>query len=192
MYNTIYCLTLRGWPKCWQDVSHIAKHFWGTRDELTIESGLLLKGTRVCIPLELLNHTHADLHGAHLDINRMHAQVREAVYWPGIDANIVNYVCWCTICTKHKASPPTQPMLPRDIPDGPWKEITVDYLTYQGKEYLVICDLFSKYPFLLKVSTKTAHSLCTCLLELIYQYRPLSLLSTNNGQPFLFEELAQF
>ena len=63
----------------------------------------------------------------------MQAQLREAVYWPGIDADIVNYVCQCTICIKHKASPPTQPVLPRDVPNGPWQEVTVDYLTHQGE-----------------------------------------------------------
>ena len=49
VYSTIYCLTLWGWPKHWQEVPHIAGHFWGTRDKLSIKSGLLLKGTRVCI-----------------------------------------------------------------------------------------------------------------------------------------------
>ena len=78
----------------------------------------------------------------------MQAQVREAMYWPGIDQDIVDCVYQCTICTKHKASTPVQPMLPRDVPDGPWQEITVDYLTHQGKDYLLICNLFSKYPFL--------------------------------------------
>ena len=78
----------------------------------------------------------------------MQAQLREARYWPGIDTDIVDYVCWYTICTKHKASPPTQPMLPRDVPDESWQEITADYLTHQGKEYLLICGVFSKYSFL--------------------------------------------
>ena len=63
------------------------------------------QGTRVCIPPELLDHTLADLHGAHQGINGMQAQAREAVYWPDIDMDITNYVCPCTICTKHKASP---------------------------------------------------------------------------------------
>ena len=49
----------------------------------------------------------------------MQAQARESVYWPGIDADIADYVSQCTIYTKHKASLPTLPMLPRDIPDGP-------------------------------------------------------------------------
>ena len=122
----------------------------------------------------------------------MQAQAREAVYWPSIDANIADYIHQCTICTKHKASPPAQPMLPRDVPDSPWQEIAVDYLTQQGKEYLLICNLFSKYPFLYMVSTKSAHSLSTCLLELISQYGPPSLLSVDNVLSFLSEELAQF
>ena len=73
VYSTIYCLTPRGWPKCWQEVPHIARHFWGMQDELSINSSLLLKGTRVCIPPELLDHTLADLHGGHQGINRMQA-----------------------------------------------------------------------------------------------------------------------
>ena len=85
------------------------------RDKLSVDSSLLLKGTRVCVPPELLNCPFADLHGAHQGIDRMQAQAREAVYWPGINTDIGDYVCWCTICTKHKASPPAQPMLPRDI-----------------------------------------------------------------------------
>ena len=177
---TIYHLTLRGCPKCRQQVPWIARHFWGAWDELSIKSGLLFKGTRVCIPLELLSHTLADLHGAHQGINRMQAQMREAVYWPGIDADITDYAHWCTICTKHKASPPAQPMLPRDIPNGPWQEITTDYLTHKGKEYLLVCNLFSKYPFLYKVSTKSGQSLCVCLQELISQYRLPCLIYTNN------------
>ena len=121
----------------------------------------------------------------------MQAQVREAVYCPSIDADITNYVCWCTICTKHKASPTAQPMLPRDIPDGPWQEITANYLTHKGREYLLVCNLLSKYPFLYKVSTKSAQSLYMHLQELISQYGPPCLIYTNNGLPFASEELTQ-
>ena len=54
VYSTIYHLTLWGWEDWVQDVPHVARHFWGARDELSIDNGLLLKGTRVCIPPELL------------------------------------------------------------------------------------------------------------------------------------------
>ena len=32
------------------NVPGLACHIWGTRDELTIEDGVLLKGNRICIP----------------------------------------------------------------------------------------------------------------------------------------------
>ena len=83
-------------------------------------------------------------------------------------------------------------MLPRDVPDGPWQESAVDYLTHQGKKYLIICNVLSKYPFLHKVTTMSAQSLCASLLELISQYGLLSLLSTDNGLPFVSEDLTQF
>ena len=101
-------------------------------------------------------------------------------------------VSWCTICTKYKASLPAQQMLPRDIPDVPWQDITVDYMTHKDHEYLIICNAFSKYPFLHKVMSKSAQSLCMHLLELISQYGPLMSLSTDNGPPFALDELAEF
>ena len=122
----------------------------------------------------------------------MQAQAKENVYWPGIDANISDYVSWCTICTKHKASLLAQPMLPRDILDGPCQDIAAEYMTHKGHEYLIICDAFSKYPFVHKVTSKSAQSLCMCLLQLISQYGPPVSLSTDNGPPFASDELAEF
>ena len=48
--STVYQLTLNGWPDKISKVPRIARQFWGTRDELTIEEGILLKGDCVCIP----------------------------------------------------------------------------------------------------------------------------------------------
>ena len=83
-------------------------------------------------------------------------------------------------------------MLARDVPDGPWQDMTADYMTHKCQEYLIICDAFSKYPFVFKVNSKSAQSLCTCLLELTSQYGPPSTLSTDNGPPFSSEELTEF
>ena len=141
------------------------------------------QGTRICVPPELFDCTLADLYGSHQGIDRMQAQAREAVYWPGIDA--VDYVFQCNNMHQAQSLSPMQPMLPRDIPDGPWQEIPADYLIHKGKEYLLVCDLFIKYPFLYKVSTKSTQSLSMHLLELILQYGPPCMLHTNNGPHLL-------
>ena len=171
----------------------IAQPFWGARDELSIDSHLLhqwdkgMHTTRIVQigPLLICMEPHQE-------VNRMQTQAKESVYWPGIDADIAYYVSQSTICTKHKASLSAQPLLPKDIPDGPWEDITADYMTHKSHEYLIICNAFSKYPFTYKASSKSAQSLCMHLLELILQYGPPASLSTDNGPPFASDELAEF
>ena len=50
VHATAYRLSLNGWPGRMRDVPKITSHFWGTRDEPTIEEGTLHKGNRICIP----------------------------------------------------------------------------------------------------------------------------------------------
>ena len=47
-----------------------------------------------------------------------------------------------------------KPMFPWDIPNGQWQEIAADYFSHSGKDYLLIADLISKYPFLFYISLK--------------------------------------
>ena len=168
IHLAVYRMILNGWPNRVHDVPCLAHHFWSLRDELTIEDGVLLKSNRVHIPPELHDRTLYDLHDSHKGIEKMTHIARPNVYWPGIDANIADYVRRCTICTKHKASKTVQPMLPHDIPDGPWQELAADYFTHKGKDYLLIADTFIKYPFIFKIHSKTTDSIINCLQDLFF------------------------
>ena len=70
----------------------MAHYFWGTRDEVTIEEEILLKGNRICIPPELYERTLSDLHDRHQGIEKMQILTTANVYWPRIDADVLNYV----------------------------------------------------------------------------------------------------
>ena len=102
----------------------------------------------------------------------MKALAQEAVNWPVIDSNITDYVKRCAICTQHKACPPAQPMLPRDIPSSPWQEIVADYFNHSSKDYLLMANLFSKYPFLFCITSKSAQALVQKLQDFMSQYSP--------------------
>ena len=177
-------MTLNGWPDRIQDVPCLACHFWSLRDELTIAKGVLLKGNRVCMPPELHDRTLYDLHNSHQGIEKMAHVAGTNMYWPGIDADITDYIRKCTICAKYKVSQIVQPMLPWDIPDGPWQELAADYFTHKGKDYLLIVDTFSKYPFIYKVHSKTSDIITHCLQDLFSQYGMPWWFFSNNGPPF--------
>ena len=84
---------------------------------------------------------------------------RTHVYWPGIDADISDNIKHCTIFARHKASQTVQPMLSRDVPDGPWQELAADYFTYYSKDCILIAHPCSKCPFIYRVHSKTSDSL---------------------------------
>ena len=192
IHSTTYRLTLNGWPDRVHEVPRIARQFWGTRDELTVENGILLKGDRVCIPPELYERMLSDLHGNHRGIEKMRHLAQHTVYWLGLDADIANYVNRCKTCTQHKAKQAVQPMLPRDVPDSPWQELAADFFTHNHKEYLLIVDTFSKYPFVYQISSKTAESISKKFQNLISQYGPPKRLFSDNGPPFSSEAFQRF
>ena len=74
-----------------QDVPCLACHFWGTRDELTVDEGVL-KGSRICIPPELHDRTLYELHDCHQGIEKMTHIARCNIYWPSINPDIADYV----------------------------------------------------------------------------------------------------
>ena len=181
VYSTLHQLTLGGWPDCLQLVLRVTQHYWCTQEELSIEAGIILKGDCICFPPEILDRMLAEIHGAHQGIEKMQALAWEAVYWPGIDVDITNYVKRCAISTTYKASLPAQPMLPWDIPSSPWQKIVADYFNHSSKDYLLIADLFSRYPFLFCIISKLAQVLIQKLQEFISKYGPPSILYSNNG-----------
>ena len=83
-------------------------------------------------------------------------------------------------------------MFPHDVPDGPWQEIAADYFTHSNKDYLLIADTFSKYPFVYSIHSKTHNSLIQCLQDLFSQFgTPLQFFS-DNGPPFSSEPFSSF
>ena len=117
-----------------------------------------MKGNCICKPPELYDRSLHELHKMHFRIEKMQHRARATVYWPEMDADIVEYVKRCKICTQHKATQHIQPMLPRDVPEAPWLDLAADFFNFKGKEYLLIADTFSKYPFASRMTTKTAET----------------------------------
>ena len=60
---------------------------------------------------ELYDRSLHELHDMHLVIEKMQHRATATLYWPGIDADIAEYVKRCKTCTQHKATQHIQPMI---------------------------------------------------------------------------------
>ena len=83
-------------------------------------------------------------------------------------------------------------MLLRDVPDSPWQDLAANFFTYNHRDYLLIADTFSKYPFVYQISSKSADSIIRKLQNLISQYGPPKRFYSDNGAPFLSEAIQKF
>lgn len=84
--------------------------FHARKNELSVERGCLLWGSRVVIPHHLRQRVLDELHQCLPGIVKMKALARTYVWWPGIDADIekkVNncYPCQCSRSLPAKAPP---------------------------------------------------------------------------------------
>ena len=87
--------TKQGWPTVSEKE---LEPFQRRKDELTIQDGCLMWGSRVIIPPKHQAQLLAELHEGHLGIVKMKALARSYMWWPGMDKAIEEVAKGCTGC----------------------------------------------------------------------------------------------
>ena len=187
---TVYQLTQQGWPHQRRHVPRLARRYWDFRDELSTDDGMLLKGPRLIIPGELQEEYLSHLHEGHLSANKVQENAKQHMYWTGIDEDIEDYTKRCQECIK-RSQVPKEPLQPHDIPEGPWRKLGIDYFAFDGSSYVLICDYFSKFPFLYRAKT-SFWSLRDRLIDLFSIEGYPDEIVSDNGPPFQSKEFAKF
>ena len=153
---TVYQLTQQGWLHQRRHVPHLVRRYWDFRDELSTDDGMLLKELRLIIPGELQEEYLSRLHVGHLSASKVQENAKQHMYWTGINADIEDYTKRCQECIK-RSQVAKEPLQLHDIPEGPWRKLSIDYFAFNGNSYVLICDYFSKFPFLYRAKIYSGH-----------------------------------
>ena len=183
IFDTLKSRIINGWPK---DHRHVEKHlrpYWSFRDELTIHDGLVLKGQQILIPSNARLPILQTLHVPHLGIVNTMALARAHVHWPGIGQDITRTVASCRACQENQPRQRKEPLMPIDPPSRPWQNVGTDLFYYKEKTYLIICDYYSKFPFIyLMPNPVTSRAIIERLKTLFSEHGiPDKLISDNGG-----------
>ena len=82
---------MSGWPNNIKEIPLILQPYWTFREELTIEDGLILKGTRIVIPSKMRGNSQP-IHDSHLGLQKGKLRVNQTVYWPGLNDQLEKLV----------------------------------------------------------------------------------------------------
>ncbi|XP_056138833.1 uncharacterized protein K02A2.6-like [Lampris incognitus] len=162
-------------------------------NDLTIQQGCLMWGTRVVVPPKLRPRVLNELHTAHQGVVRMKSLARSYVWWPGMDSQIELQAKSCHSCQRSQREPSLAPLHPWMWPSSPWERIHVDFAgPFEGHMYLVVVDAHSKWPEVQIMDSTTASKTIMVLRGLFSRHGLPHILVSDNGPQFCSEEFATF
>ena len=134
----------------------------------------------------------ADLHGSHTSINKAMDLARTCIYWPGMEADITNYIKRCLTCIEC-SNLPVKMLHPHEVPPGPWVKKGVDFFQdHLGKKHLIVADYFSKFPYVFPVASTHHFKTISHLRELFAAEGMPAIIMSDNRPPFNGDEFRQF
>ena len=68
--------------------------------DLTIQKELLLKGSRLVIPVAMQKTILGKIHEGHQGITKCRERAKQSVWWPGLSKQIKDLVDKCDKCSK--------------------------------------------------------------------------------------------
>ena len=102
-----------------------------------------------------------------------------------------DYTRRCQECIR-RSQPPKEPLQAHEVPQEPWERIVMDYFYMNGRLYILICDYFSKFPFLFQVKTTSFANLKDHLEELFSVEGIPDEIMSDNGPPFNGKEFSSY
>ena len=183
---------LDGWPRYRKSCPANVVDYWNIRDMLSIEDGIVLKGSRIVIPVGMRTSLLQKLHEGHLGVEKTRRRARQALYWPGLNADISDMIGKCEACIKFSCAQQAESLLPHDIPAHPWQKIGIDIFTYSGQDYLIVSDYYSRFPEVMSLSTASSKIVINSLKSILARHGTVDVLVSDNGPQFVSSEFKAF
>lgn len=183
-----YCRS--SWPAA-AKVDHVMKPYYASRDELTVEQGLLLYQCRLVIPTALRQDILKRLHEGHQGIVKCRALARSSVWWPGLSQQIETLVMNCPDCEKERRVNP-EPLKPTDTPNYPWQRVGMDLFVWKGHTYLLVVDYYSRWIEIAHLREPTATVVVEHCKSIFARYGIPEAVVSDNGFQFTSYDFKRF
>ena len=167
-----------------QTTTPVLQPHWMFREELIVEDGLILKGTRIVIPDKKWEAILKLIHDEHLDPNKCKLHVKETVCWPGLNDQLEKLVLNCKLCLKYshfKCKQEPSLSLGQEIPLYPWTKLVTGIFHFEGAAYLVVVDYTSRFPVVHKLTSMTGQHITNQCKLIFYEFRWPGTLISDNG-----------
>ena len=179
-----------GWPEK-NALPAEVKPYYTVAAELTVQEGLLLRGSRIVIPPPLRKTLLNKIHCGHQGITKCRELARHSIWWPGLSKQMEELIQNCRECLKAQQQRP-QPLNPTPLPALPWQKVASDLFEWNQSIYLLVVDYHSRYIEIARVNRPTTAEVVTHLKSLFARHGIPETLISDNGPQYASREFAEF
>ena len=119
--------------------------YWAVRDELSIDDGLIPKGSRLVIPPSMRQNMLQRTRAAHQGMVKSKQKARQSLYWHGMSTQIEELVKHCSKYEKYQPKQRDEPIIATETPQYPWSVLGSDLYEWRNKHYLLTVDYHTRY-----------------------------------------------
>ena len=181
-----------GWPARRSQIPMILHPYWNFRDELTIESGILMKNSKVLIPETLKQKYLKQIHQGHQGIEACRSRAREYVFWTSLNNDLKELVEKCDLCQSQQNSFTVVQKYISEVPPHPWHTVGSDLFYFQRIDFLVVVDYFSKYLIVRKIPNSTSSAVIKELGMIFSEFGKPQIFRSDNGPCYSSQEFKFF
>lgn len=182
----------RGWPDSRREVLTPVQPYWDSRSQLAVSDGIVYKGMRIVVPPTMQKHMLELIHQSHLGMVKSKQRAREVLYWPGMSAEIEVMIRNCSKCAEIQNRLPNQPLMPTETPELPFEEVASDLFEFEGKQYVILVDYYSKYIEVSELKDQRSRTTIEALKAHFSRHGIPASLRTDNGPQYSAEEFKEF
>ena len=183
-----YCRS--GWPSR-QRIAGAVRHYYPLAAELSVENGLLMRGSRVVIPAALRLEMLDRIHTGHQGITKCRERARQSIWWPGLSKQLEEMVKCCTECCKTQTQT-FEPLIPSCLPELPWQKVGTDLFEWKQNTYLLIVDYYSRFIEISRLNRTTADEVIVHTKSIFARHGIPEIVVSDNGPQYASEAFAKF
>lgn len=186
-------LTREGWPRRQHDVPDEVVQYYKLRSDLSYVSGILTLGCRIVVPKVLQTSIVDRLHDGHQGVEKTLDLAKNCVWWPGMIEHIKLKTRNCDLCNTLAAAQRKEPLMPSNLPEGPWRKLGMDLCLHNNHNYLVVTDYYSRFLEIIRLSKDTtSHGVIENLKSIFARHGLPEEIISDNGPQFASQQFKQF
>ena len=183
-----YCQ--EGWPSR-HEVAGAVRPYYPVSAEISVENGLLLRGSRIIIPASMRLSILDKIHTGHQGITKCRERARQSVWWPGLSRQLEELVKNCPECIKSQKQR-AQPLVSSSFPDLPWQKVATDLFEWKQENYLLIVDYYSRYIEIALLKRTTEEEVIRHTKSIFARHSIPEVIVSDNGPQYSSEVFRQF